>query len=63
MKIKRSVDFIDWLIEKKLAKKTPNGVVMETLSTDQLNQLKYEYTNGSTAESLERRKTHYQRKK
>jgi hypothetical protein len=45
MKIKRTVDFIDWLVSKNFAKKTPLGVVMNTLSTHELNQLKYEYTN------------------
>lgn len=63
MKIKRSVDFIDWLVEKKLAKKTPQWVIMNQLTPEWLNQLKHEYINGTPTEALERRKTHYQRKK
>lgn len=63
MAIKRSVDFLDWLVQKGMATRTSNGIVMKQLSSEQLRQLKYDYKNGDTSERLDFQRTKYVRKK
>lgn len=63
MAIKRSIDFIDWLVKKGMATKTPNGVVLKQLTNEQLKSLRDEYKNWSTSEQLEFRTKKYVRQK
>jgi hypothetical protein len=63
MIIKRTIDFLDWLIKNELATKTVNGIQLKTLTTEQLKTLKNEYKHGTPSERLDFQKSKYVRQK